>query len=142
MSLYDKAYEVYQSIDDRVTVHNEECHGETGQHDPELCRTHLEKLKELGATFRPLLLDYASVRMIFMVEIRHLFPEASAQHNVLGVREGKILVGRKDNARGDITELDQIIEEGPSSGPSIEISLVRVTPEFAEDSIPTGVGSN
>ena len=141
----DTALETYQKMEDLHEVHLQE-HRKKPVGECTSCDQHVAATKELMKQMAPLLLEYANLHHLFNIELEQTYSEKMGEHEVTGVRNGKILIGRRDNKRGDQDILDKIIASGGDNGISLGIHIVAVKAEPSEET-PTpqetaGAGAN
>ncbi len=131
---YDAANEGLQNYEEHMNSHDLDCHGKDGKHDNRLCAEHIAKLKLLKEELRPILRAYAVAKHLFEAEMIHRFPKIT-DFPVMGVREGKVLVGRQHDTRGDNGTLSDFASRNP--GRSMELMAFLVV-EPVEENFPSG----
>jgi len=93
------------SIDDIKNVHTTEHRLEINT--PEGCAQHIIKIKHNFDIFKARLALYITVDHLFKNEIETAFPFETELFSVIGIRDGKTLVGRDDNIRADQDSLTE-----------------------------------
>lgn len=103
---YREVAEVFrEQIEDIKEVHVTE--HRLGISTPETCANHVLKIKDLFGRFKALFVPYITVDHLFNNELETAFFLEMTQFPVVGIREGKLLVGRSDNSRSDQDSLDE-----------------------------------
>jgi len=105
-----EAVESIQSkMEDVVNVRDTE--DNLGQLTNERSKSHLIAMGDLLDQFQAKLMPYIMVKQMFASEIENEYSIAFNQFTFVGVRDGKVLVGRHDNSRGDENYLSDFFHD-------------------------------
>jgi hypothetical protein len=130
----EQAREVARDILGRIKTQYETHDGEVC--DGKNCRAHLKTICELERALVMSLNEYILLQNIFSRELMDITGDELNEHNIIGVRDGKILVGCVNNAQQDLDEVDRAFNEFNSRQSRSSISgLADLIAAFALDGV-------
>jgi hypothetical protein len=125
----EPAEEIIQKVAEIMEMHVQS-HREETAHD---CQKFQARLDRYHAELMAYTHSYVDFKKIFINEVKLTFPDCDKNFPIIGVRDGRILVGRYDNRRGDINNIDNLLLGAAGMHTiELELSIQKVDSEVPE----------